>query len=39
MVPGGPITVLEEEASAHAAALADSMGPVCFGPRQNRLRP
>lgn len=28
-----------EEASAYAAALADSMGLVCFDPQQRRLRP
>ncbi|MFF3213994.1 hypothetical protein ACFYYB_25370 [Streptomyces sp. NPDC002886] len=28
-----------EEASAYAAALAASMGLVCFDPQQNRLRP
>ncbi|MEV5317417.1 hypothetical protein AB0K92_07025 [Streptomyces sp. NPDC052687] len=28
-----------EEASAYAAALADSMGLVCFDPQQRQLRP
>ncbi|MER7682511.1 hypothetical protein [Streptomyces sp. NPDC096934] len=28
-----------EEASTYAAALADSMGLVCFDPQQNRLTP
>lgn len=30
---------MAEEASTYAAALADSMGLVCFDPQQNRLRP
>ncbi|MFD8504283.1 hypothetical protein ACFV2L_16380 [Streptomyces sp. NPDC059687] len=30
---------MAEEASNYAAALADSMGLVCFDPQQNRLRP
>ncbi|MGF0171299.1 hypothetical protein ACQF36_12515 [Streptomyces sp. Marseille-Q5077] len=28
-----------EEVSSYAAALADSMGLVCFDPQQDRLRP
>ncbi|MEV6395869.1 hypothetical protein AB0M39_13985 [Streptomyces sp. NPDC051907] len=42
---GGPLVYIPlgwsaaEEVSAHAAALADSMGLVCFDPQQNRLRP
>ncbi|WP_308402696.1 hypothetical protein [Streptomyces sp. AC550_RSS872] len=28
-----------EEASSYAAALADSMGLVCFDPQQSQLRP
>ncbi|WP_330301573.1 MULTISPECIES: hypothetical protein [unclassified Streptomyces] len=42
---GGPLVYfpmswsVAEEVSAHAAALADSMGLVCFDPQQNRLRP
>ncbi|MFE0328332.1 hypothetical protein ACFW08_16410 [Streptomyces sp. NPDC058960] len=28
-----------DEASAYAAALANSMGLVCFAPQQNQLRP
>ncbi|WP_217128628.1 hypothetical protein [Streptomyces sp. AC558_RSS880] len=28
-----------EEASAYAAALADSMGLICFDPQQRQLRP
>jgi hypothetical protein len=30
---------MAEEASAYAAALADSMGLICFDPQLNRLRP
>ncbi|MEV7682653.1 hypothetical protein AB0O64_29500 [Streptomyces sp. NPDC088341] len=30
---------MADEASASAAALADSMGPVCFDVQQDRLRP
>ncbi|MEW1721097.1 hypothetical protein [Streptomyces sp. NPDC093109] len=30
---------MAEEASAYAAALADSMGLVCFDVQQDRLRP
>ncbi|WP_327188287.1 hypothetical protein [Streptomyces sp. NBC_01334] len=30
---------MAEEVSAYAAALADSMGLVCFDPQQKRLRP
>ncbi|MER5257604.1 hypothetical protein [Streptomyces sp. NPDC002855] len=30
---------MAEEASSYAAALADSMGLVCFDPQQNQLRP
>ncbi|MFD3308934.1 hypothetical protein [Streptomyces sp. NPDC058694] len=30
---------MAEEASTYAAALADSMGLVCFDPQQNGLRP
>ncbi|WP_331765765.1 hypothetical protein [Embleya sp. NBC_00896] len=42
---GGPLVYFAmrwdraEEASAYAAALADSMGLVCFDPQWNRLRP
>ncbi|MEU3619451.1 hypothetical protein ABZ725_45255 [Streptomyces sp. NPDC006872] len=42
---GGPLVYFPmswsraEEVSAWAAALADSMGLVCFDPQQNRLRP
>ncbi|MFD6994136.1 hypothetical protein [Streptomyces sp. NPDC059943] len=42
---GGPLVYfpmswsMAEEVSAYAAALADSMGLVCFDPQQNRLRP
>lgn len=28
-----------EEASAHAATVAESMGLICFDVQQNRLRP
>ncbi|GGZ88815.1 MULTISPECIES: hypothetical protein [Streptomyces] len=41
---GGPLVYFPmswsraEEVSAWAAALADSMGLVCFDPQQNRLR-
>ncbi|MFE6062538.1 hypothetical protein [Streptomyces sp. NPDC056431] len=30
---------MAEEASAHAAAVAESMGLICFDAQQNRLRP
>ncbi|MER6538633.1 hypothetical protein ABT215_33555 [Streptomyces sp900105755] len=30
---------MAEEASTYAAALAESMGLVCFDPQQKRLRP
>ncbi|MFD7941584.1 hypothetical protein [Streptomyces sp. NPDC059744] len=30
---------IAEQASAYAAAIAGSMGLVCFDPQQNRLRP
>ena len=42
---GGPLIYIgmswsmAEEASSYAAALADSMGLVCFDVQQNRLRP
>jgi hypothetical protein len=42
---GGPLVYIPmgwsaaDEVSAHAAALADSMGLVCFDPQQKRLRP
>lgn len=42
---GGPLVYFPmswsraEEISAWAAALAQSMGLVCFDPQQNRLRP
>ncbi|MFF8532347.1 hypothetical protein ACF07B_10365 [Streptomyces sp. NPDC015532] len=41
---GGPLVYFPmgwsrcEEVSAWAAALADSMGLICFDPQQNRLR-
>ncbi|MER6686719.1 hypothetical protein [Streptomyces olivaceoviridis] len=42
---GGPVIYFAlrwdraEEASAYAAALADSMGLICFDPQQRQLRP
>ena len=42
---GGPLIYfpmrysMADEASAFAAALADSMGLICFDPQHNRLRP
>ncbi|MDT0390830.1 hypothetical protein [Streptomyces dubilierae] len=42
---GGPLIYfcmrwsMAEEASAHAAAVAESMGLVCFDVQQDRLRP
>ncbi|WP_398856564.1 MULTISPECIES: hypothetical protein [Streptomyces] len=42
---GGPLVYfamrwsMAEEASAYAAAVAESMGLVCFDVRLNRLRP
>ncbi|WP_439680966.1 hypothetical protein [Embleya sp. MST-111070] len=42
---GGPLIYfamrwsMAEEASAYAAAVAESMGLVCFAVQQNRLRP
>ncbi|MFC8946365.1 hypothetical protein [Streptomyces rochei] len=30
---------MAEEASAYAAAVAESMGVICFDVQQNRLRP